>query len=250
MKIRINGQEMPCSGMQVRGNDTLWNGRESRAVTLPMTYAEALALFVDDVPWVVISEGVGEDGAAYTSERDMSDFALAGPITDNRDGTVTVKMGKALQDEIVRITLAEAPKTMKEARAWRNIIEDMVQHVPADMYALHVVPLFREWKTLIGYDVFAGYRLRHDGKLYRVITPHTVQAEHAPGIGTESLYTRIDKAHSGTADDPIPYEGNMALTAGLHYTQNGVVYRCTRDTGNPVYHALADLVGLYVEVVA
>lgn len=27
---------------------------------------------------------------------------------------------------------------------------------------------------------------------------------------------------------------------------NNVIYRCTRDTGNPVYHALAALVGLYV----
>lgn len=30
--------------------------------------------------------------------------------------------------------------------------------------------------------------------------------------------------------------------------QNGVVYRCIRDTVNPVYNDLADLVGLYVEV--
>ena len=55
-------------------------------------------------------------------------------------------------------------------------------------------------------------------------------------------------AHSGTQDDPIPYNGNMALTEGLYYTQSGVTYLCNRSTGQPVYNALAELVGLYVEV--
>lgn len=64
-----------------------------------------------------------------------------------------------------------------------------------------------------------------------------------------ALYTVIDVAHSGTQDDPIPYNGNMALTEGLYYTQGGVTYLCNRSTGQPVYNALAELVGLYVEVV-
>ena len=32
-------------------------------------------------------------------------------------------------------------------------------------------------------------------------------------------------------------------------TQDGVTYLCNRNTGQPVYNALADLVGLYVETV-
>ena len=67
-------------------------------------------------------------------------------------------------------------------------------------------------------------------------------------MGTESLYERIDETHDGTFDDPIPYSGNMALEAGKYYSQDGVIYLCTRDTVNPVYNALADLVGLYVEL--
>lgn len=50
-------------------------------------------------------------------------------------------------------------------------------------------------------------------------------------------------------DDPIPYCGNMALESGKYYSQDGKVYKCTRDTGNPVYNALSELVGLYVEEV-
>lgn len=70
------------------------------------------------------------------------------------------------------------------------------------------------------------------------------EPENAP-----SLWEEICESHSGTADDPIPYSGNMPLTAGLYYVQEWVVYRCIRDTINPVYNALADLVGLYVTAI-
>ena len=41
----------------------------------------------------------------------------------------------------------------------------------------------------------------------------------------------------------------MALESGKYYSQNSKIYRCTRDTVNPVYNALSELVGLYVEEV-
>ena len=40
----------------------------------------------------------------------------------------------------------------------------------------------------------------------------------------------------------------MALENGKYYIQDGVTYLCNRDTGNPVYNALSELVGLYVEI--
>ena len=93
------------------------------------------------------------------------------------------------------------------------------------------------------------FKLTYDGKLYKVIQSHTIQADWIPGVGTESLYAVIDEGHAGTLDDPIPYDGNMELFEGLYYIKNGVTYRCTRNSGQPVYHALSELVGLYVEVV-
>ena len=38
----------------------------------------------------------------------------------------------------------------------------------------------------------------------------------------------------------------MALEYGKNYLQDYVIYLCNRGTGNPVYHALAELVGVYV----
>ena len=39
----------------------------------------------------------------------------------------------------------------------------------------------------------------------------------------------------------------MALASGLYYSQDGVVYLCSRNTVNPVYNPLSELVGIYVE---
>lgn len=40
----------------------------------------------------------------------------------------------------------------------------------------------------------------------------------------------------------------MALESGKYYSQSGAVYLCTRDTVNPVYQLLNELVGIYVEI--
>ena len=120
-----------------------------------------------------------------------------------------------------------------------------------DATALRMVEFYPEWNGLIGQTVDkAGFRFTYGGNLYKTIPAnHTFQADWVPSVGTDSLYTRIDETHDGTKYDPIPYDGNMALEAGLYYTQGGVTYLCHRSTGQPVYNALSELVGLYVDIV-
>lgn len=138
---------------------------------------------------------------------------------------------------------------LKDAKMYRAAIEAGANAVErSDLDALAVKDIYPAWKSLIGQTVNVDFKLTYDGKLYKVIQAHTVQADWIPGVGTESLYAVIDEGHTGAEDDPIPYDGNMELFEGLHYVQNGVTYRCTRNSGQPVYHALSDLVGLYVEV--
>lgn len=136
-----------------------------------------------------------------------------------------------------------------EARAYRAAIEAGANAVErSDADALAVKGIYPAWENLIGQTAEkAGFKFTHTSKLYKVRSPHTFSAEWVPGVGTESLYAVIDKVHTGTLEDPIPYDGNMELTEGLYYSQNGVVYKCTRSSGQPVYHDLSDLVGLYVE---
>ena len=139
---------------------------------------------------------------------------------------------------------------LSEAKTYRAAIEAGANAVErSDLDALAVKDIYPAWESLIGQTVNVDFKLTYDGKLYKVIQAHTTQADWIPGNGTESLYTVIDEGHAGTLDDPIPYGGNMELTEGLYYSQDGIVYLCTRSTGQPVYHALGDLVGLYVEAV-
>lgn len=134
-----------------------------------------------------------------------------------------------------------------EALMMRRHIESAVQSLPAND-ALAVVTLHPEWRE--GMECKEGMRLQYGGKLYEVNKgkTHTAQADWTPDVAV-SLFAVVNEVHTGTESDPIPYEGNMALVNGLYYTQDGVVYKCTRDTVNPVYAALRDLVGLYVEEV-
>ena len=89
-----------------------------------------------------------------------------------------------------------------------------------DQTALRMLEFYPEWNCLIGQTVDkAEYKFQHNGKLYKTIPAnHTFQADWVPGVGTESIYVRIDETHDGTKYDPIPYNGNMALTEGLYYT--------------------------------
>lgn len=129
------------------------------------------------------------------------------------------------------------------ARKLRPIIEQVAQSLD-DRTALSAVALYPAWAAGVYYST--GYKVQRGGALYKVLQAHTSQdgwePENAP-----SLWTEICESHAGTLTDPIPYSGNMALEEGKYYSQNGAVYLCTRDTVNPVYSDLADLVGLYVE---
>lgn len=45
----------------------------------------------------------------------------------------------------------------------------------------------------------------------------------------------------------IPYAPPMEIFKDKYYTQSKVLYKCIRDSGQPLSHNLSDLVGNYVE---
>lgn len=119
-----------------------------------------------------------------------------------------------------------------------------------DNTAVRMKQFYPKFENLIGQTLVLGNRFTYADELWEVIQPSLmIQEQYAPGTGMESLYKRIDETHSGTEADPIPYKGNMALENGKYYYQNGALYLCNRDTGNPVYHTLEELRDLYVELV-
>lgn len=115
-----------------------------------------------------------------------------------------------------------------------------------DNTALRMITYYPEWAANVSYAI--GFKVQRNGKLYRAAQAHTSIAGWEPE-NAASLWEEINETHSGALEDPIPYSGNMTLESGLYYIQDDMWYRCIRDTDNPVYHALADLVGIYVEQV-
>lgn len=118
-----------------------------------------------------------------------------------------------------------------------------------DEQSLQFKDLYPEWATFIGQSLTAGFKVLYQEKLYKVKQEiATVLENQPPSVETAALYEEINEANAGTKEDPIPYNNNMELFAGKYYSQNGVTYKCTRNTGQAVYQDLSALVGLYVEV--
>lgn len=155
----------------------------------------------------------------------------------------------AMDAESARFEAAERTRPLTAEEVTALLIAQQINTLEVDdQTAFRMKEFYPAWADLIGKTVGAGYKFTHNGLLYKTIpATHTFASQWVPGDGTESLYTRIDEVHDGSLYDPIPYDGNMALENGKYYSQDGVTYLCSRDTGNPVYHALGELVGLYVE---
>lgn len=108
--FKANNTEYPAS-IAGKVTDRDWNNRESKAVTLEMTHAAAVQLFVDGLVWSIVQRDTvpvyGTDGnptgdtEEQVQEWDNADYCVAGPITDNRDGTITAKMGKKTASDVL-----------------------------------------------------------------------------------------------------------------------------------------------------
>ncbi len=114
--IKVNNILYPAE-IGGRIGDYEWDRRDTKSITLNMTYADVLALMPDNTPWSIVQKDtvqkLSEDGQPMidssgnpvmeevTSEFDNSEYSMSGVIRDNRDGTVTIKMGKPTEIETV-----------------------------------------------------------------------------------------------------------------------------------------------------
>lgn len=170
-------------------------------------------------------------------------------LDDGNCRDITSEELASMNAAAVQCEAAERTRPLTAEEVTRLLIKQQINTLSVDdNTALRMMEFYPEWAA--GVDYSAGYKTQYGGKLWRCKDPgHTSQAGWEPSTATASLWEEICETHDGTLADPIPYDGNMALTAGLCYTQGGVIYLCNRNTGQPVYNALADLVGIYVEIV-
>lgn len=135
---------------------------------------------------------------------------------------------------------------IERARMLRPLIVKAAQSLEDNISAT-CPELYDEWDGN-GITYSKDYKVRRNGKVYKVITPHTSQTDWMPEVSA-SLFTVIDEVHAGTLEDPIPYSGNMELFNGKYYIQDDIVYLCNRDTGIAVHNKLSELIDIYVKVV-
>lgn len=152
---------------------------------------------------------------------------------------------KKRMDAYAKIYENSRPLTAEEVTAM--LIRQQINTMTVDdNTALRMLEFYPDWAADTAYP--AGYKVQYGGKLWRCLQAHTSQTGWEPE-NAPALWTEICETHNGTQADPIPYDGNMALESGKYYIQDYTIYLCTRDTGNPVYNALSELVGIYVETV-
>ena len=160
----------------------------------------------------------------------------------------------AMQEAQARADAEEKHRPLSLGEVQELLVRQQINTLAVDdATAYRMRAFYPEWADLVAEQYTtdkAGFKFLSGGDLYKTIpATHTFASQWVPGVGTESIYTRIDETHDGTKYDPIPYTGNMELFSGKYYTQSGQTYHCTRDTGTAVFHPLAELVGIYVEIV-
>ena len=131
------------------------------------------------------------------------------------------------------VSATENAKLSGQLSAAARMYVQAATDVP-DETALEMPDLFKTWAEILeaGKTVPKDTIINDGGTLYRVVPSEGVlPKEHQPphGEGMLAVYRPIDKAHTGTQEDPIPWVYGMDCTADLYYSYNGVVYLCKAD---------------------
>lgn len=236
--IKVGGQEYPAT-LIYNYKDRNWDMRETQTVHLTMPYAQAAALLPSGTPWSIVQretvDKLDNDGQPtgeteeVVNEWDNSAYSLSGAITDHRDGTVSIKMGKPTETENAKATvtaLAGEPVTYARAVALRPIIEQAAVSL-SDGEAASVPELITAWAYPVDYA--EGDRRSYGGKVHKCRQAHTSQADWTPDK-TPALWAVIDAEHAGTQDDPIPAARGMEYEYGKYYldSEDGKTYKCER----------------------
>lgn len=267
--IKVNNTEYPAI---ITGDhkDRTWGEREVKNIRLTMTATDAAALLPDNTPWSIVQRDTvpkyDEDGQPtgeteeVVNEWDNSAYSLSGAITDHRDGTVSIKMGKPTEAETAVgavVALTGEVVTMARAAELRPVIEQASASL-SDGETAKSPELFPRWADHIGETVKPGDRrsdMDESGVLhvYRVNKGqgHTTQ-ENWPPHSTPAMWTIINVDHAGTQDDPIPAARGMEYTYGLYYKdpEDTKLYLCERigeQSGNKItlQYLPHELVGQY-----
>ena len=195
----------------------------------------------------------------------MKQYTKDGEIKTHNQ--IVLRVTKTIKDKEVKVQVINPSEEMLLEHGWVEYIPpvvepkksrmQIVQELVVKQYnertdisneeALDYMAVIYPWDYYLDKTLEVGMLVVYEDKPWRVRQTHTPLEVYPPSLATASLYEAIDKEHSGELDDPIPYTPPMEVFEGKYYIEDGVVYRCTRNSGTALSHRLADLVGLYVE---
>lgn len=228
--LKINDTLYPASFRQ-RVQDADWNNRGSMAITVNMSHEQAAQTFVTGLRWEHVQQLDGENVVT-----DYSEYEMAGPITDNRDGTVTAKMGKAVAADTNSVLTGNAqPMTIREAEELRVQMEATFEKAAPVMTNDEVITnrvMCKVWaagKHTVGEVYTTGEQLwqciqDYDNAVYPDIVPGGAAwgTFHKPYHGTTKETAMPWVAPTGAHD--------MYLAGEYMIWIDGTVQLCVRDT--------------------
>lgn len=253
MQVKINDSTYTLNSSF--GATEMMKGYRRDVITLTIEgeYAAVAADFVNGATFIIVDD--------MQAEYEYDTHTVAGPITDNRDGTVIVKMGaantaeqdaldKAAAAEAEIVAIAGAPVT--DVAMVRAVVEAGAATL-SDGDAAKMPSLSQKW--VVGEAVNVDDRRYYEPtqRLYKCRQAHTTQADWTPDQ-TPALWAVVDVDHAGTVDDPIPAAKGMDYIYGKYYRdpEDGKIYLCKRtgeEDGGVInlQYLPHELVGQYFE---
>ena len=197
MNVSINNATFPLLSARAATEELKGFRRDVISLTITATYQDVASAFTDGSTFTVV-----DDSVTPVEEFEYTDHTMAGPITDHRDGTVTVKMGKANtaeQDALDAqqaaeaqaakvsqslVTLAGKPIQESEVSSLRASFENAANKL-SDDDAKIAPSLTTAWN--MGQQVSTGQRRYYapDGNLYKALQDHTTSISTFPDTATD-----------------------------------------------------------------
>lgn len=237
--IKFNSGETVQTTKVIASVEEMAGFRRSVATitTTGIDYAKAAELFVDGAVWSIV-----EGDQTYNV---WNEYTKAGTITDNRDGTMTIKMGMADTSEQVALREAQTAKKIVELAVGKPVMSvGDAESVRGDIEAVFAAAeltddekiassyLCKDWVSgnhtvgetynAIGqtWECYQAY----DNDVYPDITP-----------GNPAWYTFNRPLHGTspeTARPFVPVQGAHDMYHEGEYAiwTDGKIYRCKTDT--------------------
>lgn len=157
--IKVNDKTF--DGVVIHTPNERINGQNRATVTITtseLAIEQALELFRDGIEWGILDADVYYDWSAYD---------VAGKVSDNRDGTISIMMGKLLGEDLIGL-LDTKVSTRKDMNNFSSKISKVRETLEDDV-ASTVVELYPTLKQN-GKQIMVGTRINWNGVLKRAAT--------------------------------------------------------------------------------